>query len=191
MTTATAQVASDFIEQVIANTPSECHLEMCIQCGTCGASCPSAEAMDHTPRQLFAMIRAGFKEQVLASNTPWYCAACYYCMIRCPQDVHVTDIMYTLKRMSEETGLHRDSVAPDFSKAFTRWVFSSGRAFELGLMAEHRLRHNPLGSIQLSDMALGLVRKGRMDLTPPRIKDLEGFKRIIAKARELEAANEV
>lgn len=191
MTTATAQVDSDFIEQVIANTPSDCHLEMCIQCGTCGASCPSAQAMDHTPRQLFAMIRAGLKEEVLASNTPWYCAACYYCMIRCPQDVHVTDIMYTLKRMSEATKLHQDSVAPDFSKAFTRWVLNSGRAFELGLMAEHRLRHNPLGAVGIADMALGLVSKRRMAFRPRRIKDVEGYRRIIAKARELEAAHEV
>ena len=38
---------------------------MCIQCGTCGGSCPSAEDMDHTPRMLFAMVRAGMRDQAL------------------------------------------------------------------------------------------------------------------------------
>ncbi|MBK6710249.1 MAG: 4Fe-4S dicluster domain-containing protein [Chloroflexi bacterium] len=51
---------------------------MCIQCGTCGGSCPSGQDMDHTPRQLFAMIRADMRDEVLRSNTPWYCVSCYF-----------------------------------------------------------------------------------------------------------------
>lgn len=191
MPTATVQVSSDFLEEVIAATPSECHLDMCIQCGTCGGSCPSADAMDHTPRQLFAMIRAGLKEDVLKSNTPWYCSACYFCTVRCPQQIHVTDVMYTLKRMSEKAGLRKDSSPPDFSKAFVRWVENGGRAYEMGLMAEHRLRHNPFGVFGLTDMALGMITKGRMGFLPDRIKDVDGLKKIIAKAKELEAADEV
>ena len=46
------------------------------------------------------MIEAGMKQDVLRSNTPWYCVSCYYCVVRCPQDVHITDLMYTLKRMA-------------------------------------------------------------------------------------------
>ncbi len=191
MPTATVQVSSDFLEEVIAATPSACHLDMCIQCGTCGGSCPSADAMDHTPRQLFAMIRAGLKEDVLKSNTPWYCSACYFCTVRCPQQIHVTDVMYTLKRMSEKSGVRKDTLPPDFSKAFVRWVESCGRTYEMGLMAEHRLRHNPLGILGLADMAFGMVTKRRMEFLPDRIEGLDGLKKIIAKAKELEAADEV
>ena len=43
---------------------------------------PSGPDMEHTPRRLFAMIEAGLKEEVLRSNTPWYCVSCYYCMAR-------------------------------------------------------------------------------------------------------------
>src|SRR3989304_5335795 len=63
--------------EVIATTPGGETLITCLQCGTCGGSCPSGPDMDHTPRQLFAMISAGLREEVLQSNTPWYCVACY------------------------------------------------------------------------------------------------------------------
>ena len=46
------------LQEVAARTAGESRLEMCIQCGTCGGSCPSAAVMDHTPRALFAMLKA-------------------------------------------------------------------------------------------------------------------------------------
>jgi DNA-binding transcriptional MerR regulator len=39
-------------EQVIRLTPDGETLRLCLQCGTCGGSCPSAVDMDYTPRQL-------------------------------------------------------------------------------------------------------------------------------------------
>jgi quinone-modifying oxidoreductase subunit QmoC len=174
-----------FIDEVIAATPSEARLRICIQCGTCGGSCPSGADMDHTPRQIFAMMRADMRREVLSSNTPWYCVSCYYCTVRCPQEIHITDIMYTLKRMSLEEGYKEQAKASDFSKTFINWVENYGRAFELGLMSVHMLKHNLLGPFKLADMGLGLVTKGRMDFAPKRIKDIDGLKRILAKAKEL------
>lgn len=179
-----------FLDQVIAATPGQSHLEMCIQCGTCGGSCPSAPDMDHTPRALFAMIRAGMKEQVLRSNTPWFCVSCYYCMVRCPQDIHVTDVMYTLKRMSVKSRLYDESTAPDFSKTFIFWVENFGRSFELGLMSQHMIRHNPFGVFKIADMGVGMVTKGRISFTPKRIKGIEGLRAILAKAKEIEAEDD-
>ncbi len=180
-----------FLGQVVAATPSECHLEMCIQCGTCGGSCPSGADMDHTPRQLFAMIRAGMREQVLRSNTPWFCVSCYYCMVRCPQQVHVTDVMYTLKRMAAKSRQYDDSTAPDFSRTFINWVENYGRAFELGLMGQHMLRHNPFGVFKMASMGVGMVSKRRMEFAPTRIKGMDGLKKVLAKAKALEDADEV
>lgn len=179
-----------FLDQVIAATPGQCHLEMCIQCGTCGGSCPSGPDMDHTPRNLFAMIRAGMKDQVLRSNTPWFCVSCYYCMVRCPQDIHVTDVMYTLKRMSVKTKLYDESTAPDFSKTFIFWVENFGRSFELGLMSQHMIRHNPFGVFKIADMGVGMVTKGRISFTPKRIKGIDGLRAILAKAKEIEAEDD-
>ncbi len=144
--------------------------------------------MDHTPRAIFALIRAGMKEQVFKSNTPWFCVSCYYCYVRCPQQIHITDIMYTLKRLAVKEHQYDDSTAPDFSKTFINWVENYGRAFELGLMSQHMLSHNPLGVFKMADMGLGMVTKGRMAFTPTRIKGLSGLKQILAKAKELEAS---
>ena len=75
-------------------------LKTCIQCGTCSGTCPVAGYMDHTPRQIIAMINQGMKDQVLESNTFWYCASCYHCTVRCPQEINITELMYALKRYS-------------------------------------------------------------------------------------------
>jgi heterodisulfide reductase subunit C len=181
--------APTFFEEVISSTPCNPHLERCIQCGTCGGSCPSGSDMDHTPRALFAMIDAGLREEVLHSNTPWYCVSCYYCTVRCPQQIHITDLMYTLKRMAIQEGLtgelHAGS-APEFSGTFVDLLENYGRSFELGLVTRHYLRHRPLDAVRKANLGLGMWQKGRMDLTPTRIKGMEQLKAILAKARSLE-----
>ena len=130
-----------FMERVMAATPGETRLEMCIQCGTCGGSCPSGQDMDHTPRQLFAMIRADMVSEVMTSNTPWYCVSCYFCMVRCPQEIHIPDIMYALKGMAIEANLYKERVAPDLADSFVGYVENYGRSFEFGLATRHYLRH--------------------------------------------------
>lgn len=178
-----------FMEEVALATPGASpNLELCIQCGTCGGSCPSGADMDHTPRQLFAMVKAGMRDEVLRSNTPWYCVSCYFCMVRCPQEVHITDLMYTLKRLAVKEGRHRQSTAadiPDFSTTFIEFVENYGRSFELGLATRYHLRHHPLGAVKKAGLGLELLRKGRMDLTPKRIKGIDQLQTILAKAREL------
>jgi heterodisulfide reductase subunit C len=190
-TAVTLARAPTLFDEVVAATPGDPHLELCLQCGTCGGSCPSGPDMDHTPRAIFAMIAAGMKDQVLRSNTPWYCVSCYYCMVRCPQEIHITDLMYTLKRMAIQEGLYRESSAaeaPDFSETFIDFVENYGRSFELGLATRYHLRHHPLSAVRLAPMGLGMLRRGRMDLTPTRIKGVDQLKAILAKAKELGGA---
>lgn len=160
---------------------------MCIQCGTCGGSCPSAAAMDHTPRLLFAMLRAGLREEVLKSNTFWVCVSCYHCVVRCPQSVHITDVMYTLKAMAIEAKLYQDSTAADFSHTFIGMVEEYGRSFELGLATQHYLKHFPLRLPGMAPMGMGMLSRKRMGLTPTRIKNMRQLKSILKRAKELEA----
>jgi len=181
--------APTFFDAILAATPGDPNLEDCIQCGTCGGSCPSGADMENTPRQLFAMISAGMYDRVLKSNAPWYCVSCYYCMVRCPQDVSITDIMYTLKRFSLRTGKYEQSSAkdaPGFSQTFINIVENYGRSFELGLAAIYHLRHHPLDMPKMAPMGIGMMRKGRMDMTPKRIKGIDSLKAILQKAKELE-----
>ncbi len=178
-----------FLEEVSRKAPGDSRLEMCIQCGTCGGSCPSAADMDHTPRLLFAMIRAGMREEVLRSNTPWMCVSCYYCFVRCPQDVHITDIMYTLKSMAINAKLFKDSTGPEFSQTFIDMVENFGRSYELGLATRHYLKHFPLRLPGMAPMGLGLLSKKRMGIAPHRIKGIDQLKAILARAKELEVSS--
>lgn len=187
--TATKTGPKTFFDQVVEATPGDSHLEMCIQCGTCGGSCPAGADMDHTPRAIFQMIKAGMKEQVLKSNTPWYCVSCYYCTVRCPQEIHITDLMYTIKRIAVQEKMFDEATAPDFSKTFITWVENFGRSFELGLAGMHMVRHNPFGVFKIAGMGVGMVTKGRMAFTPTRIKNMDRLKAILNKAKELEVAS--
>jgi len=175
-----------FLDVVEAKTPGDSHLNMCIQCGTCGGSCPSGSDMDHTPRQLFAMIRAGMEEEVLSSNTPWYCVSCYFCTVRCPQEVKITDIMYTLKYMAIQAGKTKVNSAKDFSETFIGYVESYGRSFELGLASIQSMRHLPMGVMGAAAMGIGLVTKGRMDMAPHKIEGIQQLRAILSRAKELE-----
>ncbi|MBP6472181.1 MAG: 4Fe-4S dicluster domain-containing protein [Chloroflexi bacterium] len=177
----------NFLETVKQATPGDSRLTMCIQCGTCGGSCPSGQDMDHTPRQLFAMIRADMRDEVLRSNTPWYCVSCYFCMVRCPQEVHIADIMYTLKSMAIAADVYETNSAADLSQNFVGYVENYGRSFEFGLATRQYLRHQPLSLMRRASMGLGMLSKKRIDLTPSRIENLGQLQAILARAKELEA----
>ena len=202
---------SALLREVSLRTPGESHVEMCIQCGTCGGSCPSGNAMDHTPRAIFAMLRAGMREEVLKSNTPWMCVSCYFCTVRCPQEIHITDVMYTLKNISLEVekpnlpvvysppsawGLKNissetkkyDPTAADFSKTFIWMVETFGRSFEIGLAGVHNVRHFITRLPNMTPMAIGmLTKKGMSPLPPKRINGMDQLTKILQRAKELEA----
>lgn len=174
------------LEEVSRRTAGVSRLEMCIQCGSCGGSCPSASEMDHTPRMLFAMLRAGMRSSSLMSNTFWICVSCYHCVVRCPQNVHIADVMYTLKGMAIEARLFRDSTAPDFSQTFVDMVEQYGRSYEFGLATRHYLRHFPLRLPSMAPMGYGMLTRKRMSLRPVRIKGMDQLKAILKRAKELE-----
>jgi heterodisulfide reductase subunit C len=175
------------LHDVSTRTAGVSRLEMCIQCGSCGGSCPSAGAMEHTPRSLFAMLRAGMREEALKSNTFWVCVSCYHCVVRCPQNVHIADVMYALKSMAIEAKLYQDSTAPDFSQTFVGMVEEYGRSFELGLASRHYLKHFALRLPSMAPMGMGMLMRKRMSLTPKRIKNIRQLKAVLNRAKELEA----
>ena len=174
------------VELVEARTPGDSRLEMCIQCGTCGGSCPSGEDMDHTPRRLFAMLRAEVIDEVLESNTHWYCVSCYKCYARCPQEVKITDIMYSLKTIAISTGKASVDEAKDFSQTFIKYLRKYGRSYEFGLSVEHNLRHFPLTLSNTIGLGFGMLKQGRMGIKPHKIKNIDQLQKILKRAYELE-----
>ncbi|MBW2220604.1 MAG: 4Fe-4S dicluster domain-containing protein, partial [Deltaproteobacteria bacterium] len=72
------------LQEFFYNTDHGKDILKCIQCGTCSGSCPFTDQMDYAPRGLFALIRDGEMDEVLKSNTMWFCSSCYQCVERCP-----------------------------------------------------------------------------------------------------------
>jgi heterodisulfide reductase subunit C len=173
----------------VQSIPGGEKIKLCIQCGTCSGSCPTSYAMDYTPREIISSLRAGQLDKVLTSNTVWLCASCYYCTVRCPSGIKLTDIMYELKRLGIEYGLYvRGGTTPMLSTTFLSLVDRYGRVFEAELLARFYLRTNPLKFLSIAPLGLKLLRHGRLPLLPERIKAREDMVKMLQYVRGREAA---
>lgn len=172
--------------QEIASIPDGEKLFSCIQCGTCSGMCPLSSYMDYTPRQLVAMIRAGFRGDVLSSYTTWLCASCYACTVECPQGIKITEIMYAAKRLALRGGVFpRRFPAHVLATEFFEGVEKNGRSNEGPLLVKLFLKTNPFRMLAQAQLGLGLFLKGRIS---PKIESIKRKKelRAILKAIEKE-----
>jgi heterodisulfide reductase subunit C len=184
-----AEKKGTFLEEVIEATPGGERLVHCLQCGSCGGSCPSGADMEFTPRTLIAMINAGDRDAVLAANTMWACVSCYFCTTRCPQNIPITDIVYALKRMSIAERRYKKTDAPALAKTFTGFVEKFGRSYEAGLATGYHLlqRRKPVQMMKMAPMGMQMFARGRMAIMPTKIRQIDQLRAIIKKARELSA----
>ncbi len=174
----------DFMEEV-HRLPGGGQIKLCIQCGTCSGSCPVTFAMEESPRQLIAMVRAGMRDRVLDSTTIWTCASCYSCYVRCPQEIKITDIMYMLKRMAIRENRTRSHAVQAFSRTFVHVVNKYGRNSETEQLMRFVLATKPISGIKSAPLGMRLKMRGRLPMFGKRVKDIEGLRRIVAKAQEL------
>ncbi len=138
---------------------------LCYQCVKCTSGCPLAEFFDWQPNQVMRALQLGQDDIALESQTPWLCASCQTCATRCPQGLDVTAIMEFLTREAQARGIKpRLSQVQTFNEAFLREVRVWGRAYELGLLAEMKLRTgNLLGDL---DLGVRMVRKNKIPFLP-------------------------
>ncbi|MDO8834130.1 MAG: 4Fe-4S dicluster domain-containing protein [Vicinamibacterales bacterium] len=160
-------------------------LRDCIQCGTCSGACPMSVYMDLTPRRIIALTRAGLERDVLQSGTPWLCASCYECQVRCPRGVKVTDIMYALKRRAIDKGQYpKRFPIPVLARAFHNMVATRGRNSESWLVVELMLKTNPLGLLKMAPLGLKLIATGRMVFTREKIHHVRQLKKVLDAVEE-------
>ncbi len=165
-----SELDHSFGEHIAAHAYGE-KLMSCIQCGTCSATCPLSHFMDYTPRKVIAMTREGFRDEVLNSLTIWLCASCYSCMVQCPRQIHITDVMYALKREAMASGYYPKRLPiPVLAKAFFNQVKRNGRNTESWLLVNLYLHTNPFAMFKEALLGLKLFIKGRMSLKPDRIR---------------------
>jgi len=145
----------------------------CMQCGICAGSCPVSHEMDYTPRQLVRMIQLGLKKEVLNSNTIWICTTCFSCSVRCPREIHPTELMEALKPIAIAEGIRNRNAK--FDTVFQDVIKKNGRASEFLLISKYSLTEP--GMIKQAPFGLSLISKGKLPLSIARMED----------GRELEA----
>ncbi len=144
------------------------NVQACMQCGTCTGSCLSSQFMDYTPRQLWRMVQEGLKDEIFESKTFSLCSTCYFCTLRCPRGLPLTDTMSALKRIAFREGLLKDRKSSAFYGAFLKTVRKYGRVRETEMMTRYFASlKNPAVPLGFTSIAIKLMMKGKMDLQMP------------------------
>jgi quinone-modifying oxidoreductase subunit QmoC len=184
-----------FLREVERNVEEGHWVKMCMQCGVCSGSCPFGPHWAHPPQELFMMIRAGKREEVLGSDAMWMCTSCYNCVVRCPRQLPITHIMHGLANYA-----HRLNLAPknqptrQFAKMFWSNLSKTGRVNELklslGLYFKDGFKQGVKNALAMKDIGLGMLKAKRLNplelVKPHACKGAKDIHAILAKAKEIE-----
>ena len=163
------------------------NIRTCIQCGTCSGSCPNEFAMDYTPRKLWRMVLAGDTDEVFDSRTFALCSACYYCTLRCPRELPLTETMAALKQAAFLAKPSAFKPSRDFYKNFMDSVRRHGRVNEMEFMSFYFLsRMNPVLPFKYAPFGLKLMAKGKVTPTIPKLSRSGPLESIFRKVEEME-----
>ena len=164
----------------------EHQLRRCIQCGTCTASCPAAEAMDITPRQMWRMVNLGLEDEVLHSKTMWLCTICYQCSVRCPRGIPLTETIAKLKQLAIQARIKEYKESTTFYHTFSGVMRRYGRMREMEFMARYFLTTNPFAALDLTGMALAMFMRGKIKPEFPKLTGKGRLDHIFDRVAELE-----
>lgn len=161
------------------------HAARCYQCGKCSAGCPMASEMPLRPHEVVRLVQLDRPDRVLGSESIWLCLGCETCTTRCPNGFDPAMLMDALRELALR---ERPDDVPRrlgaFHRAFLEQIRSYGRAFELGFVASYKLRTGAL----FDDVTTvpGLLRRGKLGMSPHRIEGLEEIRRIFERCEEQE-----
>jgi heterodisulfide reductase subunit C len=99
-------VQSDFVHEI--EELSGQNMLQCYQCGECSSGCPVAAEMDVLPNTVIRLIQLGQEDAVMAAESPWVCASCYTCYVRCPKGVGIAQIMEAVRLRHLRVATHGD-----------------------------------------------------------------------------------
>ncbi len=87
-------------------------LKACMNCGICTAICPAAEFYDYDPRRICDMVQRGDEQQIenlLRSDTIWFCGQCMSCKPRCPRGNIPGEVITILRKVSQDMDYYKES----------------------------------------------------------------------------------
>ncbi len=163
------------------------HSSHCYQCGKCSAGCPLAQDMDYTSSMVMRMLQVedeAIDKELLQSQSIWLCASCEMCISRCPMSVDIPKIMDFLRQKSIEKGLQNKNAAKNiipFHRSFLDMIRLTGRSYEIGLVADYKLRSKNL--FQDLTLAPKMFLKGKLSLIPENVKDKKNISMIFKKTK--------
>ena len=153
----------------------------CYQCGKCSAGCPIRNFMNDAPNQVVRYVQLGFDEKALNSSTIWLCASCQTCSTRCPQNFDLAKFMDTVREIALEKNIKvPESDTVEFHKAFLNQIKNHGRAYELGLVRDYKLK--TMNLMQDVDVAPEMLMKGKLNILPHKVKDQKTIKKLFIKS---------
>jgi quinone-modifying oxidoreductase subunit QmoC len=167
-TQAVEKYHNDFLKEVEKNVEMGDMVKMCMQCGVCSGSCPLGPHWAHPPQEIFMMIRAGKRDEVLTSDSMWMCTSCYNCIVRCPREIPITHIMHGLANYAHRLGIaHKQNPTRRFAEMFWKNISSTGRVNELklsvGLYFMDGLANGIKKGLEMLPVGLGLMKTKRLD----------------------------
>jgi quinone-modifying oxidoreductase subunit QmoC len=189
------QYRNDFLKEVEANVEEGNWVKMCMQCGVCSGSCPLGADWEHPPQEIFMMIRAGKREEVLRSSSMWMCTSCYNCIVRCPRELPITHIMHGLANYAHRLGLApKMNPTRRFAVIFWKNIAKSGRVNELELSVRLYFMDGFVSGIKMGlkmlPIGLGMLKTGRLNpfglFAHRGIKDKGKLHAMLKRAHEIE-----
>ena len=167
----TVHAGSSFLREVIEDTPGGERIVHCLQCGSCGGSCPSGADMEYTPRTIFAMINAERARGGAGGQ----------------HDVVLRLVLLLHHPLPAEDPHHRHHVRPEADgdrrglatrtptprpwprRSPTSWR-STAAASSSAWPAGYYLLNKPLAMLKMGPMGMSMFTRGRMALMPTKIQ---------------------
>jgi heterodisulfide reductase subunit C len=162
----------------------------CYQCGKCSAGCPLAGEMDFTSNTVMRMLQVEEEDtdkELLQSQAIWLCVSCEMCLSRCPMEIDIPKVMDYLRQCSLAEGLQNKNANRNiipFHRSFLDIIRFTGRSYEIGLVADYKLRSKNI----LQDLMLApqLLFHGKLPVIPEIIKGKKNIREIFKKAKKIQ-----
>ncbi|MBI2934908.1 MAG: 4Fe-4S dicluster domain-containing protein [Chloroflexi bacterium] len=172
------------LRSIIEKTSGQ-KVSRCYQCGKCTAGCPTAYAMDLTPRQVLRAVQLGLKDELMGSRSYWMCVFCQTCTARCPQQIDIARVMESLRVLSFAEGrAPGDKEIGLFHRHFMGLVERFGKVWETGLGGIYNLTSgHPFANL---DLLPRMLSRGKLPLIPHKTGNPGEIRKIFERVAELE-----
>ncbi len=140
--------------------------------------------MDYPPSLVLRMLQTGDPiqlDKLLRSMSIWLCVSCEMCVTRCPMEIDIPSLMDHLRQESikaKKTNPKAKKIIA-FHKSFLDSINYTGRLYEVGLIADYKLRTGAMA--QDVKVAPKMFIKGKLNPVPELIGGREKVAAIFNK----------